>query len=162
MSGTNQEKLTAALGALKDFKWRALILDSHDYGVPQRRLRVYIVGFRVDAIDGGPEKGLQGVADDMAHVKRRSAQWVDFLADRVLLHSCDYRLVKFGFRPVTMVIQMSCGVLMSMSRTASYRSMRSVSETAGTTWTARLHSSAAIADSDVIACGTLASAPSAK
>ena len=85
----HKEKLLAALSVLRGYVWKILVLDSFDYGVPQRRARVYIVGLRNDLFEGRAEVLLQDIASDMAHVKHRSSSWPTFLEDSTMMRkSC--------------------------------------------------------------------------
>jgi site-specific DNA-cytosine methylase len=95
-------KLTAALGVLKDYRWKALRLNSHDYRVPQQRVRCYIVGLRVDAVEGGAEAALEEIADDMVSVKHQAPAWTEYLEACILtLGTRDLCVFDFGAHVVT-------------------------------------------------------------
>ena len=72
-------KLSETLDKLKDFKWKASVVDSFNFGVPQRRRRAYIVGIRSDGDPGDTEDMLRDIFEDMTRVHHRSSPWPKYL-----------------------------------------------------------------------------------
>jgi DNA-cytosine methyltransferase len=73
------QKLRDTMDTLRSYKWKAVLVNTLSFGVPQNRRRVYIIGLNEDSVSGDRNDALCGVVADMRKLKTSWIPWPDYL-----------------------------------------------------------------------------------
>lgn len=84
LSGESGDFLRTALNTLKDYQWKAVHVNSLQFGLPQNRKRVYVIGLRRGAVFGDESSAISDIIADVRAVRARSPSWPDYFKDRGL------------------------------------------------------------------------------
>ena len=99
LSGESEDLLRDALNTLRDYQCKAVHVNSLQFGLPQNRKRVYVIGLRHGAVFGDERSAISDIIADLRAVRAREPSWPDYFKVKGLLETWGHRGRRRPCRP---------------------------------------------------------------